>query len=792
MVLSLSLSVMMMGNHMKIFLRTLKKHKGFSFLNIFGLSLGITGSLLISLWVHSELNINRFNRNYHRIYRLELENDQVLSPGVGKILEGKIPEIEHCIRFMLRRNSLLSHDHTSITVPAFLWADAAVFDVFTFPLIMGNPKTALKNPNSVILTEKTAQALFADMDPLGQEIRLNQRSSYTVTGLIKEFPGFHLPFAALASFKTQEAANPRRFVEMMHDGFEHPTFVLLSENHNAVDTAQKINRFFKEQEIFKDPKFLLRPLKDVYFTPSVLAGARSGNRSLVYVFVLVAFFLLFIAAVNFINLSTARAARRAKEIGIKKVIGFQKKNLVFQFLMETVGMSLVSFFFGLAIVKISLPAFNRMIAGNLSIHSLTAPLNLAGCTAAAVCLGLIAGFYPAVYLASLQPVPALRSEGSFSRKSGSLRRGLVVLQFSISLILIIGTLTVLKQVHFMKHSSLGFEKEHVIILHMNSQFRSKGEVFKQKLLQHPGILNASFACRVPGENWWRWGLDIPGVQDYIKVNSIDPDYLEVMGMELLQGRNFSWDQTTDRWNQGENGRRKIILNETAVRILGLDSPLGLIGGPSRLSRYEVVGVVKDFHFNSLHSLIEPLIFYWDPRQHGELGLKIGTENVPHVIEHIQKTWKEFSPEFPFTFSFLDEVFDQQYQKEKRLSGIFKAFAFLTIFVASLGLVGLAAYVAERRKKEIGIRKVCGASVPGILGLISRDFSIWVLTANAIAWPAAYFIMRKWLEGFAYRTGLNLWIFLGSAGIALVFTLAAVGFQAFKAAASNPVDSLRYE
>jgi len=782
-------SAAMYKNILKIIVRNLIKYKGYSFISISGLAVGMTCFILILLWVHNELSYDKFNVNIDRIYRLETGVWDKLGPAIGRVVGEQIPEVESSVRFMFRENRLLEWNEKVITVNRFAWADKTMFDVFTFNLIQGNPQTVLKDPYSLVVTESIAQRLFGEENPVGKTVHYNNQYDYKITGVMENVGNFHLPFDVLASFTTLETRNKRRFFDEFYDGWEHPTYLMLSPNHNVPEVESKIDAYLKNNNIFEDPDYTLRPLKEVYFAKS--GQGKHGNLQLVYVFSVVAFFLIGIAGINFINLTTAKAARRAKEIGIRKVIGSQKRNLIVQFLIESVLLSLASLILAIILVCLLLSWFNNLVLLHISPGQILSPVLLAGLFAAAILLGVIAGIYPAFYLASYKAVNVLKGENYRGKTALFFRRGLIVLQFFISVIIIIGTFTVLEQLRYMKHKDLGFEKEYVLYLRLNEKYRTQKDTFKENLLRNPDIIKASYSCLVPGEGWWQWGLEVNGKPGYIKVNSIDPDFIDLLELELVQGRNFSWQTPADRWT--ENGRNpRYILNETAVKYLGLKSPLGRVGGETRLSNSEIIGVVKDFHFSSLHKRIEPLLFYWAERQQQILNLKLSTDNLPETINYIKSVWEQFSPEFPFEYTFLDEAFDQLYKSEERLARIFQYFSFLTIFIALLGLFGLASYIAEQKKKEFGIRKVCGASVLNIIGIISKEFSIWILLANLIAWPAGYFLLNKWLQNFAYHISIGLWIFLVSAFIAYSLALLTVSFQAVRAATANPVESIRHE
>ncbi|MGD8539636.1 MAG: FtsX-like permease family protein, partial [Candidatus Aminicenantes bacterium] len=538
--------------------------------------------------------------------------------------------------------------------------------------------------------------------------------------------------------------------------------------------------------------FDLFPMKDLYF--SVVLYGHQGNRLMVYVFMAIAIFILLIACVNFLNLSTARASLRAKEVGIKKVVGSTRKRLVMQFLGESVLFSLISLVAAICLTSMFIKEFSQLIQRNLTMDYFGTPLVLFVFIGGAVLVGVLAGIYPAFYLSAFRPVAVLKGERTKGVRSGMFRKILISFQFAISIILIIATTIVLKQLQYIKNKDLGFKKDHIVYMEFarNRGIRRNKEAFRERLISHPQIHNVTYSQGRPGlvYNWE--GFEYKGERSGYAIFTVDPEYLDVYGLELVAGRNFSRERSIDQL-------RKCLLNETAVRALGLEEPVGTslhhddLGGSSfPVKDVEVIGVVKDFHYQTLRNPIQPQMFGWNEGWLWMASVRISSENVPATIAHIEKTWKEFSPEFPFDFHFMDDIVEGIYKSEERLAKTIGYFAGLGIFIACLGLFGLAAFMAEQRTKEIGVRKVLGASIGGILLHLSKEFSKWVVVANVVAWPLAYFGMNKWLSDFAYRTEIGVWPFVLSAVLAIAIALMTVSFQSIKAATANPIDSLRYE
>ncbi len=795
--------LVMLKSYFKLVLRNIIKYKIYSFINIAGLALGLTLSILIMLYVNNELSYDKFNKNMPGIYRIEnQERSQVsMAPAIGKEIEERIPEIQKVVRFRFDLDYLLKYQppdsqesRESIKIHRFGWADPRVFDVFTLPFTAGNPKTALESPFSLVLTESISKRLFGNENPIGKMVKVNNTDDYQVTGVIKDPKNFHLDFSAIASFVTLEKLHGPRALNSF-DSWNVPTYVLLPNQHNAADVAHKLTNLFYERlkKIFPTEfKFGLFPLKNLYFARS--GSGKHGNLQSVYIFIIIALFILIIACINFINLSTARASTRAREVGIKKVVGSNKTSLINQFLTESVLLTLFALTIAVFFVYLLLPEFNNLISGNLSFDlfkNLQAILIIIG---GAILVGLFAGVYPAFYLSAFKPCSILKGEKTKGIKSAKFRRILIVFQYSISIILIIATIIVFNQLNYVKNRNLGFNKESILNfdIHRNLAIRRNKEVFKERLMKNPNILGVTFSQGYPGHIFNNEGFKYKQEKQDAPVYTVDPDYFDVYGLKIIKGRSFSWDLKTDKL-------RTCIINEAALKQFGIEKPVGKmihiehIEGSSFSSKdIEIIGVVKDFHFLSLRDKISPLVFGWNEPWLWNTSVRISSKNIQETIKYMRKVWMEFSPEFPFVYSFLDETFNNQYKTEEKLGKIFRYFAMFGILIASLGLFGLVFFTIDKRTKEICIRKVLGASVSSVFVLISKEFTKLILIANIFAWPVSYYFSRKWLTGFSYKTEITLQPFLISALLVIIISFVTIVYFALKAALANPVNSLKYE
>ncbi|UCE41457.1 MAG: ABC transporter permease [Candidatus Aminicenantes bacterium] len=802
---SLTWSTTMLRNYLKITLRNIRRHKGYSFINIAGLAIGMACAILILLWIQDELSFDRFHENGENIYRIIVEDVQGLQSAgtcpipLGPHSKQTYPEILDSTRFcngfqkfLIEFDGRVFSEEIGIVDPSFLW-------MFTFPFLKGDPQTALEDPYSLIMTEKMARKYFGAEDPIGKVIRIlssrKQTISFTVTGILEDIPRHsHLQFQIYLPFQAlDEMVWWVRDFEKWSD-WSYFTYILTKPGITIPELNRKITDLVRQNDEGDDltSKFFLQPLAKIHLHSHYkydLAG--HGDIRSIYIFAIVAAFILLIACANFMNLSTARFSNRSREVGLRKTIGAHRTQLIKQFLGESLFFVLIALFVAFILIKLSLQLFNQLTGKPLELNmaDLSFLLSLA---AVIFFTGLIAGSYPALFLSAFQPADVLKGTSRAFSKGAFFRKFLVVLQFSLSIIIIICTTIVYNQLTFMRNKKLGFDKDNVIHLPLSGTIHTNYDVIRNELLSNPHIsaiaasdqlltqiFRASTGARAEGKD----------VCEHTSINflTVDFHFLDTLDMKLSQGRLFSEEFPTD-------ADEAVIINRTLAKILGGENMLG-----KKLYNYSegrtrrIVGIVDDFHFESLHSQVKPLMIV--PKSSSDykfMYVKIRPGRISSSLKFLRDTWKKYGSANPFEYNFLDQTVDQLYASEKRMGKIFLNFAFLAIFISCLGLLGLASFTAEQRTKEIGIRRVLGASSVNITYALTSDFSKWILAANVIAWPVAYFTMHKWLQNFAFKTDMNLWVFLLSGTLSLAIALITVGYQSAKAALANPADSLRYE
>ena len=774
----------MLKNYFKITWRNIKNHKGYSFINIMGLAVGMACCILILLWVQDELSFDKFHDNYSDLYRTvaEINDTKYFSNplALAPTLKNKHPEIIKAARFcgrywLIKHGEKLSNEAGALVDDDFL-------KMFTYPLLKGSPETVFAGRESIVITERTAVKYFGSQDPIGQSLLINNNTELVITGILKDVPlNSHLQFDFLVPMRLM---GERAEISW---SWEARTYLLLQKNVSWRDFEERISGFVDEHDKRTEQKVTLyvQPLSKIH-----LYAIRGANPVIyVYIFLIIAAAILIIACINFINLSTARSNTRAKEIGMRKVVGAEKADIIRQFMGESIFLSVFAFLVAMGLVYLFLPAFNNL-AGKQMVLDLSGNISTLFVLAGIILFtGLISGSYPALMLSSFKPVNTLK--GKLQSGSGGYisRRVLVVGQFTATIILIIGTIIIYKQLNFIRNKDLGLNKDQVVSISMNSELRQNYLAFKNELQQNPNVINVTSARRLPTNighmNPVYW--EGRGPENYVTMTdaSINYDYFKTFEMEIIQGRSFSEEYTTDKENY--------ILNEEAARITELDSPVGKM-----FSCWEdegkIIGIVKNFHSSSLHSEIGPVIFTLSQRHgsHGYIFVKILPNDVSGTLNYLEIKAVEFAPNNLFDYRFLDDAFNSQYQNDQRRGSIYKYFSFLAIFISCLGLFGMASFTAEQRTKEIGIRKVLGASIPHIVKLISKDFLVLLFISNIIAWPVAYFLMEKMLNNYAYRTSIAFWVFIVSGIIVIFLALLTVCIKIIKAAYANPVDSLRYE
>lgn len=783
----------MIKNYLKTALRNIKRAKMYSVLNILGLAVGMGSCFLIFLFIQHELSYDKFHEKHDQIYRVavkwELEGEsqigQTTPAPVAPALLNDLPEVKQAVR-VESQGVIIRYQGESFVERKLLMVDPSFFVVFNFPLIRGNPDTALNDLHSIILTESAVAKYFGDEEPLGKILNISERFDFEVTGVAKNPPSnSHIDFDFLVRFDFINSYT--RFNYMGSWGaWNFHTYVVLQEDHPPAKFEEKSPAFLSTYRgDAENPKgLILNPLTSINLETH-------GKLKYIYFFSAVAVIILILACINFMNLSIARSSERIKEIGMRKVIGANKLQLIKQFLGESAVLAFLALPMALLLVHVILPSFNSVANTQLQSNYFQNWLFICGMFAITASVGFISGSYPSFYLSSINPVQSLKGTQKSGAKASTMKNLLVVFQFSVSIALIVSAVTVSHQIHFIHHKDLGFNKDSIVNVPIyESSLRKKTEVIKSELLQNPDISNASVSSFSPGSHPYQsidWEGRDPDQELMMAWYSVDYDFIDTFCIEIKEGRNFSPDFPSDV-------KSAYILNEAAARILGWKHAVGKQFRVDRAdtSMGRVVGVMKDFHFASLHQSIRPLALILEPHRGHHYSLKISSRNMENTLSFIKNKFKEFAPNAPFNYSFVDEEIAEMYMEEDRLGTLINAFSVLAVFIACLGLLGLASSAINRRIKEIGVRKVLGASIPKLFMLLIKDFTKLVLIANIFALPIAFYAMNRWLQNFVYRVGLEWWLFAVSALTALIISVITVSYHTLKAAVSNPVDSLRYE
>jgi ABC-type antimicrobial peptide transport system permease subunit len=759
-----------------------------------GLAVGMACFLLIFLWVRDELSYDRFHVNKNELYLLNIKHPGDLNGygdpnapfALAPVLANNYPEIVDYTRLLnLGSKTTCSFRYRPgegeigekmFYEDSVYLVDTSFFSMFSFPFINGSPRTALTVPNSLVISDKIAEKYFGKEDPIGKVLNYNNLRNYTITGVVRVPANSHLRFDFIAPL-----INKR-----LNDwNWSDPSYILLKKNISLQEFRDKIAGSFN--------KYFPNPLRGTFkldILPLTKNHLYFGRKIYVYIFSIIAVFILLIACINYMNLATASSVNRAKEVGIRKVVGASRHQVVKQFFGESILLSAFSLIPALILANIFLPFLNTLSGKNMALFSSENPYIFLIPVGLVIVAGIVSGSYPALILTSYKPAQTLRASGRLKTNRSLFRVISVVGQFVISILLIVCTTVVLKQLHFFQNKSLGFKTDYVVSIPINSSLLSGFNSYKNELLRNPGVLNVTAGQGAPFNEDYKSGVDWdkkdPQMVPLVRFSINQTGYMETFDMKIAAGRGFSEEFPSDRTNY--------MINEAAAKYMNMQEPVG-----ERLRFWgkegRIIGIVKDFHHVSLHRAILPQIFTINPDFYRNLQyvfIKINSGNVPETIEYIKTLTRKFAPIYPFKYSFLDNEIENLYHAEQRLGKIFSYFAFIAIFISCLGIFGLAAFRAEQRTKEIGIRKTFGASVTSIVALLSADFTKWVLLANVVALPIAWFAMHQWLRNFAYKTTMSLWIFLLSGFLALIIALAAVSYQSIKAALSNPVEALRYE
>ncbi len=793
----------MFRSYLTVALRNLVRQKLYAGITVLGLAVGISGCLLISLYIADELSYDRFHKKAGQIYRVVVQDPAgkgvaLTSAPFGPTLKKDYPEVQQMTRINEEGGGPVRYQDKQLMVPEIYFADPGIFDIFTYRFIEGNPEKALREPQTIILTRSLAEQLFGNTsDAVGKTVTFEGNFPNTVTGVIEDVPhNSHLRFRALRAF-------PLNYTDIWWS-FELYTYLLLPPGYDGRQLEAKMPQFYRRYLAQKGQtdefKIQLQPLTDIHLRSHLDHEiSANGDIAYVYIFAVVAGLVLLMACINYVNLATARSAGRAKEVGVRKVVGSSRQQLVGQFLIESMLMVTASLVVAVGLTQLLMPVFNAFTGKEMAFSYFFGFPALGLLVMLVLVTGLLSGFYPALVLSRFRPVAVLK--GAFSHQSSGtfFRRSLIVFQFVISVMMISSTWIIWKQLQFMNGKDLGFHKEQVLTLHVQSrEARARVPVIKQQLLRNPAVTGVAAASNpIGGNNIGAGGFffeedgGMPTQTRPAQRFMVDPDFIPTMGIRLVAGRNFSPDIQRD-WVEA------VIVNETLVKRLGWQEPIGkrvayFIDSKGNTATARVVGVVKDFHIYSLQHAIEPLVLRLaPPAEQDNLYIRINAADTQAALAHVQETYLLFDPDNPYEASFLDQNFARQYEAEAKRGQVFMAFALLAITIACLGLFGLAAYMAEKRTKEIGIRKVMGATAGSIVALLSKDFAKLVLTALIIAVPLAWYAMDKWLQDFAYKTDISWWIFFAAGALSLLIALLTVSYQATKAALANPVQSLRSE
>ncbi len=805
----------MVENYFKAAWRSLSKNRIFTTLNVTGLSIGLACSLLIALYVVDELSYDKFNTHADRIYRIDeqvrfgdFNYNGAEVPGIlGPVLARDFSQIEQYTRFKSSPDVVIRKGNENIREDKAVYADSSLFNVFSLEMIAGNKETALKEPHSLVITESAARRYFAGSDFIGKTLSIDG-TDYKITGVVKDIPkqshfdfDLFLPLCELASSRNNSWIT-----------YNFQTYLLLKPGTDARKFEKQLNRAVEQymapelqaklntsEADFKKAgnyiKYNLMPLTDIHLYSDVADElGTNGSIQYVYIFSSIAIFILLIACINFMNLSTAHSANRAKEVGVRKVLGSPRNKLIAQFLTESLLACFLSFAIAISIVALLLPLFNQLADKQINVSILSRPAILLAISGLLILVSLISGSYPAFFLSSFQPIKVLKGNLSMGFKGSALRNTLVILQFTISIVLMIGTLVIYNQLRYIRNKDLGFNKEQVLILQNTDALNNNTTAFANELLQMPGVKNVTTSGFLPvtGARTSQGFITVPHFDGknftLMQAWPADERYLPTFQIQLKSGRNFSAQYRTDS--------TAVIINETAAKIYGGVDPVNkklymLTDLKGAFTAYNVIGVIKDFNFNSLREQVAPLVLSLR-QDNGGMALRIAGRDIPGLLDEIKTKWKSMAPSQPLSYTFLDDEFNKEYGADQRRGEIFLVLSILAILIACLGLFGLVTFAAEQRVKEIGIRKVLGAAIPDIFAMLSKDFLKLLLLSICIASPIAWWAMTKWLQDFAYRISITWWMFVTVGAISLLIAIGTLSFQVVKAAYANPVKSLRTE
>ncbi len=805
----------MFKNYIKIAVRSLLRQKGYSFINIVGLAIGMAACMLILLFIQRELSFENMHKNADRIYRVMIidaalgthgQRAGITFPAVAPDIKGKFPEVEDALRLSGGPQVLLTYgDNSGIFADQVRMSDPNFFEFFDFPLLQGDPATALLEPYTIVLTETLADQVFGDEDPMGKTLRTGRAYDVTVTGVLQDLPdNTHLDFDALGSMSTLESRarddQPEGSTDPIwlesYNIVNMPTYMRLKEGASSEGLDDKFTQMLRDNEVSENFSITVQPLLDVHLKSTDIifdSIANKGDIKNIYIFSIIALLILLIASVNYMNLSTARSAERAKEVGLRKVVGSMRSQLVMQFLGESLITTFISLVIAIHIAIIVLPFLNNLTGASMSLNltgNIVLDIFILGML---LIVGALAGLYPAFVLANFKPVTVLKGTFHSGRKGTFLRKALVVFQFTLSIALICMTVVVQKQMHYIQNKDIGYDRHQVVVFETYSgTMRENLGTFRDEIVKHSAFVSAATSTNIPGRTFGRTGVIPEGASEeeiwILSQMTISPETIEALGMEIVEGRNFSRERSTDTSGV-------VLVNEAAVRHIGWDKPLGkkFYFDDDDSIGAEIIGVVKDYHFIEMRQNIEPVIMFPLAGSPGNLlAARIQSGRIPEAMAYAEEKWHESFPEYPFSYTFMDEEFDNLYRRDINTSKIVNIFSGLAIFIACLGLFGLASHSTTQRIKEIGVRKVLGASIPVIIRLLVLDFIKCVALSNLFALPLAWYVSSKWLQGFAYRVELNPAPFVVASLAALAIAVLTVLSQSWHAALLNPAKALRYE
>ena len=798
----------MFPNYVKVAWRNIKRHKGYSVINISGLAIGMACALMILVYIANELSYENFHELRKRIYRVETD----FGTGTGKMrfaaamealgpaLKAQIPEVEDAVRLQWDPEARLRIGDQTFQEKNFFFADPSIFDVFSFLLTSGDLSNVLREPFSAVITETLAEKYFGQEDPIGKNLEYRDNHTIQVQGVMQDIPtNTHFRCDILVSYTSLESMGRASAKPWMRVG-EVFTYLLLRERTSPARLIDKMNGLLEENSnafFLKLITFHLRPLRDIYMNSDAIVDlGPKGNMSYVYVFLIVACFVLIIACFNFMNLATAHSMRRMKEVGMRKALGAKRFQLIRQFLGESLIIAFIAVVFGLLLFELGYPLLNTFLENHVSIGQQHYWYLFILIPALTLLVGLLAGSYPAFFLSRFTPVEGLDIRGSSPSKPSTIRKVLVVAQFTLSIALIVGTTVIFKQLHFMQTTDLGFAERDILVIPFKTEGVEGKETYnlvKDRLLQNAEIIAVSGAYTFPGIlSKETKTVQKPDARDQepftMQTIAVDYDFAAVMDLDILQGRNFSRTVSTDE-------KRAVLINQEAAEQLELSEPVGeklIIPVEGEAVEVAVVGVVRDFHIQSLREKIAPLLLYINPNNFYYVAVRFQPDKRGSTLAAVENVWNAVLPDVPCSYYYLEDQYRSLYRSEEKIGQLLTVFSFLAIFVSCLGLYGLVSFMTTRRTKEIGIRKVLGASVPKVVLLFTRNFMRWILVSNVMAWIGSYFFMSRWLQNYAYRIPIRVWIFVPAGVLTLVVALLTVSYQAVRAALANPVESLKYE